>query len=619
MCDIGDHKISLAILSLLLFLLLLVFGIVTGIQALAERPPEFFRFEWSKKNTVRVEEKANTVSEFFQNLFRKKNVEPDSDKDSDGFTFEQEGVFRTNPNDPLSHPKYISMVRVSSIIKGDIPGVELISVDPSSVQKNKWYATFRLSDDPSDVKMLFPGDSFQVGNDTFRLVDLESGTTAERSVAYIQRAGSDNRIPCSVGSPVWFKQMEVDLIDTLTGKTIPTSLNATFKLGSARTGEEEYKVVDFQSQQNQVTVAAVRNNPDSICWTITDQAASSFKDQQLAEAAASQKKISAAGVHVDAERKTNATLAFSLLKSANIPTGSCIYFAIAKDHRHLDFAKEDEDGRLVTVGETDGTNFPYALLVSPKNTPQSAKPEETIVFYEDPMEFFDGVLIAFANGNIEYLEGNFWTHADVMKAAARTFEFSAGTAAELQRKVTAFDGTATPETEKPAGSSANTPKHITQITVSDISNFMEVKLIEADTSKRNKKDWIATFLINGVSRIKVPYGAAFSFNNARFELTDIETDKATGAPVASIQTPGKDVHDCPLNEERRFVVQKYIMLFNKQNSTYLFPVIGATFKLGTAMTGEETYKVISADTRTKEVIVESVSDSGHEKFALLPE
>ena len=138
-------------------------------------------------------------------------------------------------------------------------------------------------------------------------------------------------------------------------------------------------------------------------------------------------------------RQFSANAAFALLKEAKVPEGNGVFFTVAEDGSGAVFAKWNAEHGLETVGETDETDFPYVVLVSPEAASKADKPEETVVFYEDPTEFFDGIFVVFGNGEVKFLEGNFENHAEAMEAAANTFGLSDKAAADLLKKAAAID------------------------------------------------------------------------------------------------------------------------------------------------------------------------------------
>jgi len=139
------------------------------------------------------------------------------------------------------------------------------------------------------------------------------------------------------------------------------------------------------------------------------------------------------------ERQANATAALALLKEAKVPEGNGVFFTVAEDGSGAVFAKWNAEHGLETVGETDETHFPFVVLASPEAAAKADKPEETVVFYEDPTEFFDGIFVAFGDGEVKFLEGNFEDHAEAMEAAANTFGLSDKAAADLLKKAAAID------------------------------------------------------------------------------------------------------------------------------------------------------------------------------------
>ncbi len=139
------------------------------------------------------------------------------------------------------------------------------------------------------------------------------------------------------------------------------------------------------------------------------------------------------------ERQTSANAALALLKEAKVPEGNGVFFTVAEDGSGAVFAKWNAEHGLETVGETDETEFPYVILASPEAAEKADNPEETVVFYEDPTEFFDGIFVVFGDGSVKFLEGDFEDHAEAMEAAANTFDLSDKAAADLLKKAAAID------------------------------------------------------------------------------------------------------------------------------------------------------------------------------------
>ena len=103
------------------------------------------------------------------------------------------------------------------------------------------------------------------------------------------------------------------------------------------------------------------------------------------------------------ERQTNANAAFAMLQDAKIPEGS-VFFALGEEGE-LVFAKWNAEHGLETVGESDEVHFPFVVLASPEAAAKADKPEETVVFYEDPTECFDGIFVVFGDGEVKFQIG----------------------------------------------------------------------------------------------------------------------------------------------------------------------------------------------------------------------
>lgn len=139
------------------------------------------------------------------------------------------------------------------------------------------------------------------------------------------------------------------------------------------------------------------------------------------------------------ERQTSANAAFTMLKEANIPEGACVYFTVAEDGSGVAFAVRNPETGLETVGETTEGRFPFVVLASPEAASKAENPGETVVFYEDPNAFFDGIFVVFGDGEVKFLEGDFADHSEAMEAAANTFGLSDKAAADLLKKAAAID------------------------------------------------------------------------------------------------------------------------------------------------------------------------------------
>ena len=192
---------------------------------------------------------------------------PESDEDSDGFTLAQEYKAKTNPVDPLSHPKYITQVFVSAVSRTRFTGLELVSVDRSKSEKKDWQATFnvvRNNKKRSEFVRIGVG-TFKNNNVDFTLVDIDIDEKTQEPIAYIQRVGRlDERIACRQKQTVYDPEPRVRFLYQLFNRTITSSVGATFKLGTEKTGEEAYKVISADPTTKEVVVESVGETPETI-------------------------------------------------------------------------------------------------------------------------------------------------------------------------------------------------------------------------------------------------------------------------------------------------------------------------------------------------------------------
>ena len=195
------------------------------------------------------------------------NLAPESDDDSDGFTLLQEYKAKTDPTDPLSHPKYITQVYVSAVSQQRFTGLELVSVDMTKADKKEWVATFnvvRNNRKRSEFVRINVG-TFKNNNVDFSLVDIEMDEKTQEPVAYVQRVGKVERIACNVKQPVYDPMPRVRFINALyNNRTFTSSVGASFKLGTAKTGEELYNVISADPKTKEVIVESSGETPETI-------------------------------------------------------------------------------------------------------------------------------------------------------------------------------------------------------------------------------------------------------------------------------------------------------------------------------------------------------------------
>ena len=199
------------------------------------------------------------------------NVDPnyvsaESDEDSDGFTLIQEFKAKTNPTDPLSHPKYITQVNVSAVSRTRFNGLELVSVDRTKPDKKDWQATFNVvrNGNKRSAFVQIGGSTFSSNNVSFSVIDIEMDEKTQEPIVYIQRVGkADERIVCRVKQPVYDPAPRVRLLNNLYSRTITTSVGAEFTLGTDKTGKEVYRVVSADPTSKEVVVESKAETPET--------------------------------------------------------------------------------------------------------------------------------------------------------------------------------------------------------------------------------------------------------------------------------------------------------------------------------------------------------------------
>ncbi|MBP5586065.1 MAG: hypothetical protein J6Y92_06905 [Lentisphaeria bacterium] len=159
------------------------------------------------------------------------------------------------------------------------------------------------------------------------------------------------------------------------------------------------------------------------------------------------------------------------------------------------------------------------------------------------------------------------------------------------------------------------PNYITQVYVDAISQqrFTGLELVSVDMTKKDKKDWQATFNVVRNDRkrsefVQIDRGT-FKNNNVDFSVVDIEVDDKTQSPIVYIQRVGKVERIACRPKQAVYDPAPRVRFLNALFDTKFISQVGATFKLGTEKTGEELYTVVSADPATKAVVVESVGDT----------
>lgn len=162
------------------------------------------------------------------------------------------------------------------------------------------------------------------------------------------------------------------------------------------------------------------------------------------------------------------------------------------------------------------------------------------------------------------------------------------------------------------------PKYITQVYISSVSQqcFSGLELVSIEP-RGGKGSWEASFSVIRNNRKRsevVRINDKFNHNNTSFSIIDIE-DTNTGhiqngrfitTYIVYIKRVGRQERiPCRIKEPIYDPVLR-VNFINALNNREFSASVGNTFKVGNSKTGEEQYKVISANLNTREAVVESV-------------
>lgn len=167
------------------------------------------------------------------------------------------------------------------------------------------------------------------------------------------------------------------------------------------------------------------------------------------------------------------------------------------------------------------------------------------------------------------------------------------------------------------------PKYITRIYISAVSRqrLTGLTLVSAEYHA----DPTATFSVvrNGNRRYEYVHIRTdkwrsydtISHNNTTFNVVDVTWQDSV--PVVYIQRAGRDERIPCRPHEPIYDTVLQVKSLNSLNGRTIVSSVGGTFKLGSEKTGEETYRIVSADPETKITVVESVGEKP-ETFKIPP-
>ena len=170
------------------------------------------------------------------------------------------------------------------------------------------------------------------------------------------------------------------------------------------------------------------------------------------------------------------------------------------------------------------------------------------------------------------------------------------------------------------------PKYITQVYVSAVGRqrFSGLELLSVYERRQwEKASWEATFNVVRNDRrrsevVRINSGT-FTNNNVSFSVVDIEVDAQTQEHVVYIRRAGMDERIPCRPRQPVYDPLHRVKLLNALDGKTITGQVGDTFKLGSKKTGEETYRIVSADPDSKMTVVESVADKPETfKIPLVP-
>jgi hypothetical protein len=233
------------------------------VKAVLEKFPEA-----SAELLAKSDRNSNGVPDEWEKTFKVSDIysSPDSDEDSDGFNLLEEYKAGSDPVDPLSHPKYITRIYVSNVIRRRFSGLELVSVDSLLPDKRDWTVMFSVNRNGRKRTEFtgIDGGTFTSGEVSFRVVDIEIDEKKQEPVVYLQRPGKNERIPCRLRQPVYEPVPQVRFLNSLNGRTFVCPVGGKFRLGTKKAGEENYRVVSMDPDAKTAMVESVGEKPEMI-------------------------------------------------------------------------------------------------------------------------------------------------------------------------------------------------------------------------------------------------------------------------------------------------------------------------------------------------------------------
>jgi len=183
------------------------------------------------------------------NVYAEDNASIDEDPDGDRYTTYEEFVLKTDPQDPKSHPAYITYTTVKRLGRTKISDFSFKGLASSGVtDKNKMEFNIEYKEPGWKSSRTRPkklGEEIKHKAWTFKIVDVvpdDENNPGQGTVVFVQRNGFDEKIRCDFNKPVYDPVETVELWNEPYRKNISCQVGKAFRLGDAKTGVEEYTV-----------------------------------------------------------------------------------------------------------------------------------------------------------------------------------------------------------------------------------------------------------------------------------------------------------------------------------------------------------------------------------------
>lgn len=193
------------------------------------------------------------------NVYADSADEIDNDPDGDFFSTREEYEFKTDPNNPTSHPKYIDSIAVRRVIVSEFKNLRFRGVDDYSdpdMKNWKLKLEYQAPDERKpQIKTHQLGDTFKHGKDTFVIAECvpdNKDRPGDKTYIFITREGSDAKIKCERMKKVFDPIENVMLSNAHPKDTFSCKVGEKFTLGNSKNGVENYTLISAKGRTAQI-------------------------------------------------------------------------------------------------------------------------------------------------------------------------------------------------------------------------------------------------------------------------------------------------------------------------------------------------------------------------------